>query len=133
MIYEAQRVFIFATHIPGDLASILQRALLTASKNVEFYPQKEHQMELVKQIRPNDLCIFISLEGTLLMEKAITIPAIISLANIVLITQNSQIKFSQQFSNTIVLGSYDDESLGKYKLLFFIDCLINRYYNKYII
>ncbi|WRK53423.1 hypothetical protein SD457_25895 [Coprobacillaceae bacterium CR2/5/TPMF4] len=69
MIYEAQRVFIFATHIPGDLASILQRALLTASKNVEFYPQKEHQMELVKQIRPNNLCIFISLEGTLLMEK----------------------------------------------------------------
>ncbi|WP_239404280.1 MurR/RpiR family transcriptional regulator [Erysipelatoclostridium sp. An173] len=133
MIYEAQRVFIFATHIPGDLASILQRALLTASKNVEFYPQKEHQMELVKQIRPNDLCIFISLEGTLLMEKAITIPAIISLANIVLITQNSQIKFSQQFSDTIVLGSHDDESLGKYKLLFFIDCLINRYYNKYVI
>ncbi|WRK53422.1 hypothetical protein SD457_25890 [Coprobacillaceae bacterium CR2/5/TPMF4] len=76
---------------------------------------------------------FYFFRGYFINGKAITIPAIISLANIVLITQNSQIKFSQQFSDTIVLGSHDDESLGKYKLLFFIDCLINRYYNKYVI
>ncbi|WP_296878034.1 MurR/RpiR family transcriptional regulator [Thomasclavelia sp.] len=132
-IHNSKRIFIFATHIPGDLANILQRALLTAGKYVEFYPRKEHQIELAKQIRQNDLCLFISLEGTLLMEKAITIPAIISLANNILITQNSQIKFSQQFNDTIVLGNHDDENLGKYKLLFFIDCLINQYYNKYVV
>lgn len=133
MIFNANRVFIFATHIPGDLANILQRALLTSGKYVEFYPRKEHQIEIVKQVQKDDLCIFISLEGTLLMEKAITIPAIISLAKNVLITQNSQIKFSQQFSDIIVLGNHDEESLGKYKLLFFIDSLINCYYHKYVV
>lgn len=133
MIFNANRVFIFATHIPGDLANILQRALLTSGKYVEFYTRKEHQIEIVKQVQKDDLCIFISLEGTLLMEKAITIPAIISLAKNVLITQNSQIKFSQQFSDIIVLGNHDEESLGKYKLLFFIDSLINCYYHKYVV
>ena len=61
------------------------------------------------------------------MEKAITIPAIISLAKNVLITQNVHIKFSEQFTQVIGLG------IGKYKLLFFIDCLLNRYYHKYIV
>ncbi|WP_195618977.1 MurR/RpiR family transcriptional regulator [Clostridium paraputrificum] len=133
MIHEAKRVIVFATHIPGDLANILQRALLVTGKYVEFYPRKEHQIEIVKQVSEDDLCIFISLGGMLLMEKSITIPAIISSARNVLITQNSQIKFSHQFTKTIVLGNYDEESLGKYKLLFFIDGLVNRYYKKYIV
>ncbi len=132
-IHQAERIIIFATHIPGDLANIFQRAILTTGKNIEFYPRKEHQIEVVKEIRQNDLCIFISLEGTLLMEKAITIPAIISLAKNVLITQNAQAKFSQQFTDVITLGEHDDESVGKYKLLFFIDCLINHYYHKYVV
>ena len=38
------------------------------------------------------------------MEKAITIPAIISLAKNVLITQNVHIKFSEQFTQVIGLG-----------------------------
>ena len=56
------------------------------------------------------------------MEKAITIPAIISLAKNVLITQNVHIKFSEQFTQVIGLGGHDSESIGKYKLLFFIVC-----------
>lgn len=132
-IYNAKRIFIFATHIPGDLACILQRAILTTGKFIEFYPRKEHQIEIVKQVRQDDLCIFLSLEGTLLMEKAITIPAIISLAKNVLVTQNVHIKFSEQFTQVIGLGEHDSESIGKYKLLFFIDCLLNRYYHKYVV
>ncbi|WP_294578818.1 hypothetical protein [uncultured Thomasclavelia sp.] len=54
MIFNANRVFIFATHIPGDLANILQRALLTSGKYVEFYPRKEHQIEIVKQVHKDD-------------------------------------------------------------------------------
>ena len=132
-IHNAKRIFIFATHIPGDLGCIMQRAILTTGKFIEFYPRKEHQMEVAKQIRRDDLCIFLSFEGTLLMEKAITIPAIISLAKNVLITQNVHIKFSEQFTQVIGLGGHDSESIGKYKLLFFIDCLLNRYYHKYIV
>lgn len=132
-IYSAKRVFVFATHIPGDLACILQRAILTTGKFIEFYPRKEHQIEIVKQVRQDDLCIFLSLEGTLLMEKAITIPAIISLAKNVLITQNVHVKFSEQFTQVIGLGKHDNESIGKYKLLFFIDCLLNCYYHRYVV
>lgn len=133
LIYQANRVIIFATHIPGDIANILQWALLTTGRYVEFYPRKEHQIEVVKQVKQDDLCIFISLEGTLLMEKSITIPAIISMAKTVLITQNSHTKFHEQFTQTITLGHHDEENLGKYKLLFFIDCLINHYYNQYVV
>lgn len=132
-IHDANRIFIFATHIPGDLACIIQRAILITGKYVEFYPRKEHQMEIVKQAHPDDLCIFFSLEGTLLMEKGITIPAIISLAKTVLVTQNVHVKFSEQFTQIIGLGIHDSEIVGKYKLLFFIDCLSNHYYNKYIV
>lgn len=132
-IYEAKRVFIFATHIPGDIACILQRGLLTSGKFVEFYPSKEHQIEVVKQVSSDDLCLFISMEGTLLMEKAITIPAIISLAKNVLITQNVHNKFAEQFTQIIGLGEHDGESLGKYKLLLFIDCVLNCYYHKYVV
>lgn len=133
MIHKASRVFIFATHIPGDIACMLQRALLTTGKYVEFFPRKEHQMEIVKEIRSNDLCIFISLEGTLLMEKGITVPAIVSLAKNVLITQNIHVKFSESFSLVVGLGEHNTEIIGKYKLLFFVDCLTNRYYQKYIV
>lgn len=132
MINKTSRIFIFATHIPGDIACMLQRALLTTGKYVEFFPRKEHQMEIVKEVCSNDLCIFISLEGTLLMEKSITVPAIISLAKNVLITQNIHNKFTESFSLIIGLGEHDAEIIGKYKLLFFVDCLINRYYKKYI-
>ncbi len=133
MINQASRIFIFATHIPGDIACMLQRALLTTGKYVEFFPRKEHQMEIVKEIRSNDLCIFISLEGTLLMEKGITVPAIVSLAKNVLITQNIHVKFSESFSLVVGLGEHNNEITGKYKLLFFVDCLTNRYYQKYVV
>lgn len=131
-IHNAHRIFIFATHIPGDMANIMQRAFLTTGKFVEFYPQKEHQIKIAKHISKNDLCIFISLEGMLLMEKSITIPAIISLCKNVLITQNPQIKFANQFSQVISLGEHDNENIGKYKLLFFIDLLLNAYYHHYV-
>lgn len=132
-IHEAHRIIIFATHIPGDMASIIQRAILTTGKYIEFYPRKEHQIEVIQQITKNDLCIFISLEGTLLMEKSITIPAIVSQAITVLITQSPHIKFSEQITQVFSLGNHDEENVGKFKLLFFIDCLLNHYYRKYIV
>lgn len=119
-IHEANRIIIFATHIPGDMACIIQRAILTTGKYIEFYPRKEHQIEVIQQISEKDLCIFISLEGTLLMEKAITIPAIVSNATTVLITQSPHIKFSEQITEVISLGNHDVEIVGKYKLLFLL-------------
>lgn len=131
-IKEAKRIYIFATHIPGNIALILQHAILTTGKFVEFYPRKEQQIRIANQVKPEDLCIFISLEGTLVMEKLITLPVIISQAKTVLITQNIHIKFSERFTHVIGLGEHDREQLGKYKLLIFIDCLINHYYHNYI-
>lgn len=131
-IHESNHVYIFATHVPGDLANILQRGLLATGKFVEFYPRKEHQIQVANQINKDDLCIFFSLEGTLLMEKAITLPAIMSSSTSILITQNIHIKFSEQFTQVIGLGNHDHETIGKYKLLFFIDCLLHHYYHKYL-
>lgn len=79
------------------------------------------------------ISVFFIIRRDIINGKAITIPAIISLAKNVLITQNVHIKFSEQFTQVIGLGGHDSESIGKYKLLFFIDCLLNRYYHKYIV
>lgn len=132
-MYSASRIILFASFVPGDLASILQRAMLTIGKYAEFYPRIEHQAESVRQLAQNDLCLFLSTDASWHDQKSIIFPAMLSDAKTVLITQNQHIKYSEQLSLMIDLGPCNDELTEKYKLLFFLDCLINRYLNKYVV
>lgn len=125
-ILAAKNVYFFATHIPGDMTKMIQRALIASGKYVEFYSDREMQFSLAKTTQSNDLCIFISLEGTLVSEKNITIPIVSSGASTVLITQIADMKFSSYFDYIISLGERNKDFTGKFKLLYFIDCFINR-------
>lgn len=131
-VYHAKRIVIFTTRIMGNLSLILQHALLTTGKLVILYPQIHDQIHAAHNLCEGDLAIFISMEGTLLMNKAVTIPVISSNVKTVLITQSKKQKFSEHFDHIISLGNHDVSRVAKYKLLLFIDMFINRYYSKYL-
>lgn len=131
-VHDAKRIVIFTTRITGNLSLILQHALLTTGKFVMLYPQTHDQVHVAHNLTEGDLAIFISMEGTLLMNKAVTIPVISSNIKTVLITQSKKQKFSEHFDLIISLGNHEASRVAKYKLLFYIDIFINRYYNKYL-
>lgn len=128
LIFEYKNVYLFATHIPGEIASIIQRAVLSSGKYIQYISDKHQQIQVAQTFNDNDLCILISMEGTLIMEKDITIPILSSNARSILITHNSNMKFSSAFDYVIPIGNHDPDFTAKYKLLLFADFFINRYF-----
>ncbi|MFV0394998.1 MAG: MurR/RpiR family transcriptional regulator, partial [Coprobacillaceae bacterium] len=129
LIMLSDNIYFFATHIPGDMTKIIQRATLAAGKYVTFYTDREMQLALAKTTKRDDLCIFISLEGTLVSEKKITLPIVASGSRMVLITQIADMKFSSYFDYVISLGERNKDFTGKFKLLYFIDCFIYQFFH----
>jgi len=133
LIHDADNVIIYSILIPGNLSLILQHMLLTAGKYVEYFPDMKHQYASSKDLSEDDLAIFISLEGSHVMNKRLTLSVIDSKATNVLITHNPEMKLSSLFNYIVPLGEHDFERSGKYKLLAFIEYLMNYYLNKYTI
>lgn len=131
-IKTKERIYLYATGIPGEMASILQYHFLTVGKLVEYYPIISDQIESASQLQETDLAIFISLEGSHVMTKELTLSVTNSMAESVLLTQNPTMKFSANFKKVICLGSHSHPQSGKYKLLFFIETLLHHYFVKYL-
>lgn len=129
LILQTTNIYFFATHIPADLSKMMQRIIIATGKYVTFFTDKEMQIALVDTVTCHDLCIFISLEGTLISEKNITIPVVSSQAKTVLITQNKNMKFASYFDTVISLGEHNEDFTGKFKLLYFMDCFMNRFFH----
>ena len=132
LIHDASNVHLYATLIPGNMAEILQHMLLTAGKFVEYYPQLNNQLIAADNLKENDLAIFISLEGSYVMQKDLTLKITRSKATTVLLTHNPEMKLSTVFDHVIHLGDHGAERGGKYKLLMFIEFLAHCYFNKYV-
>lgn len=132
-IYKADKVHLYATLVPGNLAEILQHMLLSAGKFVEYYPQATSQLEASKNLKENDLAVFISLEGSYVMQKDLTLTITGSGAKSVLITQNPEMKLASIFDEIIPLGLHGIERSGKYKLMMLIELLGHRYFLKYLL
>lgn len=131
-IHESKQVYLFATLIPGNLAEILQHMLLTAGKYVEYYPQPTQQLEAAEKLGKGDLALFISLEGSYVMQKDLTLTITGSESTAVLITQNPSMKLSSLFDDIVVLGEHGQERSGKYKLLMFVELLAHYYFKNYV-
>lgn len=127
-IFKQESVYIFATHIPSDIMAIMHRAILATGKYVEFVQDKHEQVKIAENSSENDSFILVSLDGTLVMAKEITIPIIMSGAKKVLITQNSDMKFASNFDYLIPLGDKSPNFTAKYKLMLFVDYFINTYF-----
>lgn len=132
MIFSAEEVSLFASHIPGNISEILQHQLLTAGKHTLCYPTYDDQMKNAEKLSKNDLAIVSSLNGSYLMSKELTIKITNSDAKTVLITQNPTVKFSASFDYVIALGEKDHEAVGKYKLMLYFELLARCYYQRHL-
>lgn len=132
LIHHANKVSIFSTLIPGHISEIIQHFLLTAGKYVEFRPPLHSQLDRAKQLKEGDLSIFISLEGSYVMQRDLTLTISNSKATSVLITQNENMKLASLFDHIYQLGEHGLERSGKYKLLMFVEHLANRYFTHYV-
>lgn len=130
--YPKVSLFAYAASIPGGIAKIIQYQLFAIGKYADYYPVPLDQVELAKKLNKNCLAIFISLEGSYLSGRDLTLRVTESEAHTVLITQNPTSKLSSYFKEIITLGSHSREKSGKYKFLFFTEALMHRYYVKYL-
>jgi len=132
LIYEANDIYIIATLIPENLSKILQTTLLHSGKMVYLYPTNNQQYEVADKIKPDDLALFVSLEGSHIMNRELTLSITNAEATNVLLTQNPDMKLSTVFDYIIALGEHDIERSGKYKLLLFIEYFSHFYMKKYL-
>ncbi|NRR75229.1 MurR/RpiR family transcriptional regulator [Tetragenococcus halophilus] len=126
-IHECRRVYLFSTLIPGNITMVLQTILLNCGKEAIYPVDNRKQHEIIPQLEKNDLAIVVSLEGSLVMQKDLTLSIINSKYSNILITQNSHMKLSSLFDTVVTLGDHDLERTGKYKLLAFVELLGNYY------
>jgi len=131
LIHEADDIYIIATLIPENLSKILQTTLLHAGKFVYLYPSNNQQYEIADKMKPDDLALFVSLEGSHIMNRELTLSITNTGAKNVLLTQNPDMKLSAVFDYIIALGEHDIERSGKYKLLLFIEYFSHFYLKKY--
>lgn len=131
LIHASDDVHIFSTQIPGDIGNILQNMLLNAGKFIVCYPSAQDQYEASQRMAKNDLALFISLEGSHVMKRELTLSVTSSEATSVLITQNPEMKLGSLFDRIVPLGEHSLERSGKYKLLMFVEYLAHFYFNKY--
>lgn len=129
-IMSHDSVTIIATHIPNNIMSILHRALIAQGKYINFVVDRHQQIIATQSAKKGDLFIVVSLEGTLTMERDITLPLLTSDAKKIIVTQNENIKFAAEFDRVISIGEASGDFVGKYKLMFFVDYLIHYFYYK---
>lgn len=131
LIYEANDIYIIATLIPENLSQILQTTLLNSGKFVHSFPSIKQQYTISERITQNDLALFVSLEGSHITQRELTLSITDTGATSVLLTQNPEMKLSSVFDHIITLGEHDLERSGKYKLLMFIEYFSHFYLRKY--
>jgi len=131
LIHGANDIYIIATLIPENLSHILQTTLLNAGKFAYSFPSIKQQYAIADKITSNDLALFVSLEGSHIMQREMTLSITNTGATSVLLTQNPGMKLSAVFDHIISLGEHDIERSGKYKLLMFIEYFSHFYLRKY--
>lgn len=132
-IYESDRIVFFGTQIPGNLILNAQHQLLTAGKYAKFYPFHKDQLEISKELGKRDMVFYVSLSGSYVSQKDIVINVLKSEATKILITQSNHIKLSTDFDMIVQLGLSDNEIIGKYKFMLYLESLIQVYYALYVV
>lgn len=131
LITKSEDVYIISTLIPEKLSQILQFTLLNSGKMAYSFPSTLQQYQISEKITVNDLALFVSLEGSHVAKREITLPITSSGAKTALITQNPEMKLNSFFDHIINIGNHNIERSGKYKLLMFIEYFSHFYMKNY--
>lgn len=128
LVYEAEHVYLFGTQISGLLAKHAQLLLAGMGKISYCYDDSRYHSDGSKLVRQKDLAIIFSSDGNYISgNKQVIVNLKQKGAKMVLVTQNPTCKFISQFDSVFFMGSYVTSKGGPYKLLMFIEVLINRY------
>lgn len=95
------------------------------------FPSIRQQNQIPEKISDKDLALFVSLEGSHVAKREITLPITNSGATTVLLTQNPEMKLNSFFNHIISIGDHNIERSGKYKLLLFIEYFSHFYMKDY--
>jgi DNA-binding MurR/RpiR family transcriptional regulator len=131
LIYNANDVYIISTLIPEKLSQVLQTTLLNSGKVAYSFPSINQQYNIPNMITKDDLALFVSLEGSHISQREMTLSITNTGATSALITQNPDMKLNSVFDHIHSLGDHDIERSGKYKLLMFIEYFSHFYMRKY--
>lgn len=131
LIDDSNDVYIISTLIPEKLSQALQFTLLNSGKMAYSFPSIRQQNQIPEKITKKDLALFVSLEGSHVAKREITLPITNSGATTVLLTQNPEMKLNSFFDHIISLGDHNIERSGKYKLLLFIEYFSHFYMKNY--
>lgn len=128
LLYQSDHVYVFGTQISGLLANHFQLLMAGMGKVIECYDNNRYHMDGSDKVKEKDLAIVFSSDGNYISgNKQVIVNLKKRNAALVLVTQNPTCKFINQFDHVIYTGSYVTSKGGPYKLLMFIEILVNRY------
>lgn len=130
MVHEADSLSLYAFLLPGSLAKFYQLSMLSLGKYSKYYDLTN--ANLGANNSENELSLFFSVDGNFIDSSRDTIVKLkTNNKKLILITQNPKIRLSNMFDEILFMGNYDSSKGGRYKLMIFIELLLNRYYLTY--
>ncbi|MBU2700135.1 DNA-binding MurR/RpiR family transcriptional regulator [Sporomusaceae bacterium BoRhaA] len=130
MIYSNEHISIYGILLPGSLAKQYQLTMLSLGKYCEYYDLLNLDLSLTSE--KSRLSLFFSVDGNFIeSSREIIVKAKAKGEKLILVTQNPRIRLSNMFDEILYMGSCDSPKSGRYKLMLFIEILLNRYYITY--
>lgn len=128
LINQAEHVYLFGTQISGLLARHAQLLFSGMGKISYCYDDSRYHNDGSKLVKKKDLAIIFSSDGNYINgNKSVIVNLKQRGVKMVLVTQNPTCKFISHFDSVFYMGNYVTSKGGPYKLLMFIEVLINRY------
>ncbi|MFL0252068.1 MurR/RpiR family transcriptional regulator [Clostridium neuense] len=130
LIYNANSISLYAFLLPGSLAKFYQLSMLSLGKCSKYYDLTN--ANLSTDDYENELSLFFSVDGNFIeSSRDIIIKLKANNKKLVLITQNPRVRLCNMFDEILFMGNNDSSKGGRYKLMIFIELLLNRYYLTY--
>ncbi|MCR3760924.1 MurR/RpiR family transcriptional regulator [Clostridium felsineum] len=129
MIYSSEHISIYGFLLPGSLARHYQLSMMSFGKYCEYYDLSNLDLSAPEKSK---LSLFFSVDGNFIeSSREIIVKAKAKGEKLVLITQNPRIRLSNMFDEILYMGDFDSSKGGRYKLMVFIEVMLNRYYLTY--
>ena len=133
-IYEAKDIYIFGMQLSGSFSFYLQYMLMSYGKMVHFAFTRNQESKFTENVKEDDLCIFISVDGNYFNARKYIFEEIRkNNTKMYVITQNPNNRILTNFDHVVYVGNYQNGRSSNYKFLLFIEVLLNRYLNRYIL
>lgn len=135
LIHDSKKVYFCGIQFPGMISSYIQFLLFNCKKVTQVAYTNQHHMKMLEDLKSdtnNSLVIVLSTNGNYLRMYNNVIIELIELGvKTAIVTHDQNLKRIKEFNEVILLGDTLNSKLGRYRIQFFVEILVNRYYIKY--